>query len=410
MKARSVVGVYLVSLLFAIALAGCTTKGINFESGLTKLEAGEYEQAIKVFKGIAEGKNKYTNRARFYMGECYKLQFKWDEAVKQFQMVSDAEKSTYLGSEARNRIAQINEGRKDIERLKIIHDNNPKTDMAADALLELSSVYENKLSDYQSAIKTNQQLMEEYPGTAKAAQAQVNVGNIYFYRLYDYQKGWDEFQKVSEKNYPELKYRIAEVKGLLLETNKLLGEIREHQAFIRDNQKKKELRGHKVTGYEMYGVKQDQVAQSFLAVGKKWRQLRNYPKSIEAYRILIRRIPLQLHAVAEARFSIAEIYQSDLGQYFDAIDTYLEYIKYHPTDFRRDEAVYNLAICYETIRQYGKAYDYYKTYRDSYPDGKYYKPAELKVRQYEYDEDQDGFPYYKELEAGTSDTDPNQHP
>lgn len=131
---------------------------------------------------------------------------------------------------------------------------------------------------------------------------------------------------------------------------------------------------------------------------------------MNAYRLLIARLPLMLRQVAQGRYTIAEIYQSDLARYLEAIDAYEEYIKYHPTDFRRDEAIYNMAICYEALRDYDKAYDSYKTYRDTYGDGKFYKAAELKVRQWEYDEDQDGFPYYKELIAGTSDTDPNQHP
>jgi tetratricopeptide (TPR) repeat protein len=197
---------------------------------------------------------------------------------------------------------------------------------------------------------------------------------------------------------------------LLRETNKLLGEIRERQAFISKSQKRKIPEGRRVTGYEIYGILRDQVAQSFLAVGKKWRTLKNYPRSIEAYRILIHRLPLMLRQVAEARYSIAEIYHLDEARYLEAIDAYEEYIKYHPTDFRRDEAIYNMAICYESLRDYNKAYDSYKTYRDTYPEGKLFKSAELKVRQWEYDEDQDGFPYYKELIAGTSDTDPNQHP
>ena len=94
----------------------------------------------------------------------------------------------------------------------------------------------------------------------------------------------------------------------------------------------------------------------------------------------------------------------------EAVDAYAEYIKYHPSYFKRDQAIYNSAICYEALRDYEEAYENYKTYDETYPDGKFYKAADLKVRQYEYDEDQDGFPYYKEAIAGTSDTDANAHP
>jgi tetratricopeptide (TPR) repeat protein len=266
------------------------------------------------------------------------------------------------------------------------------------------------LDDYNSAIKTYEDLLEEYPGTPKAAQAQFSIGSIYFYKLYDIDKGWKVFLQINEENYPELKFRVAEVEDLLRETNKVRQEIIEHQGFIKEAQKKKIPEHGKVTGYEIYGARRDQVAQSFLAIGKKWRQLRDYPRAIEAYRMLIDRLPLMLRQAAQARFAIAEIYQLNLGRYYEAIDAYEEYIRKHPTDFRRDEAIYNMAICYETLRDYARAYDTYKAYRDSYADGKFYKAAELKVRQYEYDEDQDGFPYYQEAPAGTSDTDPNQHP
>lgn len=411
-KLGSIFAVCLILPIIIVSMMGCTTKGLDYEAGLVKFEAGQLDEAIAVFSEIAKTPGKYQNRAKFYIGECYKLQFKWDEATAQFQQVSDTEPAiSYLGSEARNRISQIRNASKDIERLKFIHDNNPGTTEAADAFLELGSVYENNLDDYQNAIKIYRQLIQEFPGSQKAVQAQVNIGNIYFYKLYDIDKGWSEFLNINEQNYPDLKFRVAEVKKLLIETNKIRSEINEHIAFISQSQKRKiPEHGSKTTGYEIYGVKEDQVAQSFLAVGKKWRDLKNYPKAIEAYRILIERLSLRVREVAQARFGIAEIYQYDLGRYFEAVDAYEDYIKYHPTDFRREEAVYNLAICYESLRDYESAYNYYKAYRDSYSDGKFFKAAEMKVRQYEYDEDQDGFPYYKEAAAGTSDTDPAKHP
>jgi TolA-binding protein len=412
MRLRVVLSMYLALFSVAAVMIGCTTKGLDYEAGLRKFEAGELDDAIKILEGIVQEGGSYTNRARYYIGECYKLQFKWDEAIQQFQMIADSEPPTsYLASEARNRISQISEGRRDIERIRIIHDNNPGTDQAADALMELGSVYENKLEDYDNSIKAYQQLIEEFPGTSRAAQAQVNIGYVYFYKLYDYTGGWPEFRKVNEQNYPELKFRVSEVEDLLRDTNKVLGEIKEHQAFIKMSQKRKIPRGgRKVLGYDIYGERRDQVAQSLLAVAKKWRRLKNYPKAIEACRMLIDRLPLMLRQAAQARYTIAEIYQLDQRRYLEAVDAYQDYIKSHPTDFRRHEAIYNMAICYESLRDYSEAYENYKTYRDTYPEGQFFKAAELKVRQWEYDEDQDGFPYYKELIAGTSDTDANQHP
>ena len=408
MRLGFIIGMCLMLLVVAVAMMGCTTKGLSYESGLTKFEAKQYDEALLVFQGIADSGGGYANRARYYMGECYKLKFEWEEATKQFQMVIDAEPPTsYLSAEARSRIAQIREGKSDIERIEILRDNYPER--AAEAMLELGSVYENKLSDYDNAIKAYQDVIDRFPGSGKAAQAQVNIGNVYFNRLYDYVGGWPEFLKVNEENYPDLKYRVSEVESMLRAVNKTRQEIAEHQAFIRMSQKTKFIKGRRISGNLLYGIRDAQVAQSFVAVGKKWTMLKNYPKALEAYRMCIDRLPMKLQQAADSRYGIGDIYQKQ-GSYFEAIDGYSEYIKYHPTDFNRHTAIYNMAICYEALRNYEKSYESYETYRDTYPEEKFYKAAELKVRQYEYDEDQDGFPYYKELIAGTKDTDANDHP
>ena len=412
MRQRSVVGMFLVLLIIGAAMMGCATKkGIDFEAAVRKFDAREFDEAIKIFQEIAAGGGKYGNRARFYIGECYKLQFKWDEAIAEFQAVVDSEPAmSYLGTQARGKISLVREGQRDIQRTKNVHGNNPGSEMAADALLEMASVYDNKLDDYKSAVAVYRQLIEEFPGSAKAAQAQVNIGYVYFHKMHDYEGGWPEFKEVNAENYPDLKYRVGEVDDLLRDVNKTLIEIREHRDFIRRSQKRKIPKNRDVSGYEIYSVKQDQVAQSFLAIAKKWRYLKNYPRSLEAYQMLIDRLPLMLNQAAEARYGIAEMYHLDQSRYFEAVDAYKGFIKYHPTYFRREEASYNMAICYESLRQYAEAYDTYKAYRDTYPEGKYFKQSELKVRQYEFDEDGDGFPYYKEAAAGTSDTDSNSRP
>jgi tetratricopeptide (TPR) repeat protein len=405
-------------LIIAVAMTGCGatknfTSGISYESGLKKFEARQLDEAIVIFQEIADSESAYASRARFYLGESYKLQFKWEEADAEYQKVAASESPTsYLAAESRNRISQIREGKRDTERIKIIHDNQRESnpEAAANALLELGSVYENKLDDYDNAIAAYRQLIEEFPGTPKAAQAQVNIGNIFFYKKYDYVGGWPEFKKVNVENYPTLTYRVGEVESLLREVNKVQEEITEETQFIKRSQKRIiPTDGRTYTGYDIYGVLEEQVAQSFVAVATKWRKLKNYPKALEAYQMQIERLPLILVQTSESRYGIAEIYQEQ-GLYFDAVDAYNEFIKYHPTYFRREQAVYNTAICYEALRDYEEAYENYKTYAMTYPDEKFYKAAELKVRQFEYDEDQDGFPYYKEATAGTSDTDANAHP
>ena len=409
MKLKFLVYCCVLSFVLAIAMIGCSTKGLNFEAGMRDYEDGQYAKALKTFEAIAKSDSKYVNRATYYMGECYKYQFMWDEAAASFQKVADAEPTTYLGAEARNRIAQIREGRKDVERLKITHDNNPGTDIASDALLELGSVYNNKLNDYKKSIEIYQQIATEFPGSSKAAQGQIEIGYIYLYGLYNYDQAFKEFVKVNLENYPTLKFRVSEIEDLRRNVNKTISDIGEQVYFIKGSQKMKIPEGRKVSGYAIYGVKEDQVAQSFVNVALKWRSLKNYPEALKAYRMLLDRLSLQQGPAAEARFGIAEIYMNE-NRYMDAIDAFNEFISKNPTYFRRPEAVFNMAICYESLRQYDQAYENYKTYRDTYKDQEHFKSAELKVRQFEYDEDQDGFPFYKELMSGTSDTDPNQKP
>jgi hypothetical protein len=69
-----------------------------------------------------------------------------------------------------------------------------------------------------------------------------------------------------------------------------------------------------------------------------------------------------------------------------------------------------MAICYETMQDYENAYKYYQAYMSFGDKQEFYRAAEQKVRQYEYDGDGDGFPFWKEQQAGTSDQDKNSYP
>jgi len=80
----------------AIAITGCSTKGLNYEGGIRYFEDGNYVEAMKIFQEISKTDNKYKNRALFYIGECYKFQFKWDDATANFHKVVDADPTTYL--------------------------------------------------------------------------------------------------------------------------------------------------------------------------------------------------------------------------------------------------------------------------------------------------------------------------
>ena len=71
---------------------------------------------------------------------------------------------------------------------------------------------------------------------------------------------------------------------------------------------------------------------------------------------------------------------------------------------------YLQAVCYREIREFTKAYEGFKDYMSLGSEKDYYQEAEQIVRQFETDEDGDGYKFYIEQEAGTSDRDPNDYP
>lgn len=374
----------LALLFIACAIMGCVVnKGLNYDMGFTKFEDRELDEAMMVFQELAQGRGKYAKRARYYIAECHRLQARWDEAIQQFQMVANTDPKGLFGAGARYRIAQIEQGLEDAARVRAIYENTPNDyELAANALLKLGSVYENKLEDYNSAIKAYQQVIEKFPDTLKAAQAQFNIGNVYLYKTYDYTKAFEELKKVNTENYPGVVLLAEEAEDSLRNFNKTSKEIEERQELIRKLEKKK-IEPGKPRGYDIYGRVRAEAPAAFLAVGRKWRQLRNYPRALGAFRIIIERMPLRLQSSAEARYTIAEIYQLDQGHYVEAIEAYQEYIYMHPTDFRREAAIYDLAVCYETLGMYDEAHEKYKTYYCDYPEGKFLKAAILKAQQYE---------------------------
>ena len=98
------------------------------------------------------------------------------------------------------------------------------------------------------------------------------------------------------------------------------------------------------------------------------------------------------------------------GQFEQAIEAYQDLFDNNPESIWRNEGVYQQAVCYRGIREFAKAYDAFKAYMSLGRDVSYYREAEQIVRQFEIDQDGDGYKFYVEQEAGTSDRDPNDHP
>ena len=255
-------------------------------------------------------------------------------------------------------------------------------------------------------------MVAEFPEHRLAPQAQFQVGNIYFYELYDYIGGWPAYIKVIEK-FPD-SYEASDAETLLKESETTLTEIAQDQADIKKYTNQKALdyinAGRDVLPSDLYVAGYaDRIAQNFQNIGSGWVKMRNYPAAIAAYRKLAQNLSYKKFHAADALFRIGDLYQKD-GQYQRAIAAFQDMLDKAPESTWRDEAVYQLAVCYRAVREFEEAYEGFKAYMSIDKEGKYYREAEQIVRQYELDQDGDGFKFYVEQEAGTSDKDPNDNP
>ena len=383
-----------------------------------------YDKAMSLYTEVIERdtKGKYAQRAHYQIAKIYKRRYDWDKAVEHYQEIVALDPTGYYASEAKGGTANIRKNRDVIkakraeyQNYKAIYDSSPTDEtfnIAADALYEVGRAYES-LENYTEAIRNFERMVEEFPEHSKAAQAQFQIGNIYFYTLHDYKGGWPAYVAVAEK-FPD-SYEASQAGTLLKQTAEVLTEI----SFLKDeidkfrNKKAVEYQktGRKITPADMWVMGySDQVVQNFQQIAGNWEKLRNYPLAIDAYQTLARDLSHKKFAAADALFRIGSLYQQN-GDYERAIQAYQNLFENAPESVWRNEAVYQQAVCYRSIREFGSAYEGFKAYMSiTKGDTPYLREAEQIVRQYELDQDEDGYKFYEEQEAGTSDQDASSHP
>ena len=328
----------------------------------------------------------------------------------------------YYANEAKSGTANIRKNREIIktkraeyQNYKAIYDNEPTDEtfnIAAEALYEVARAYEG-LENYTEAIRNYERLVEEFAEHTRAAQAQFQVGNTYFYELYDYQGGWPAFNAVITK-FPD-SYEASQAGTLLKQTAEILTEINFLKDEIDKFRNKKAVQyqktGRKITPADMWVMGMgDQVVQNFQQIAGNYEKLRNYPRAINAYKTLARDLSHKKFAAADALYRTGTLYQQS-GEYERAIQAYNDLFENAPESVWRNESVYQQAVCYRAIREFGSAYEGFKAYMSiTKGDTPYLREAEQIVRQYELDQDQDGYKFYEEQEEGTSDQDANSHP
>ena len=383
-----------------------------------------YDKAMALYVEVIERdtKGKYAQRSHYQIAKIYKRRYDWDKATEHYQTIVALDPTGYYANEAKAGTANIRKNREIIkakraeyQNYKAIYDSEPTDEtfnIAAEALYEVARAYEN-LENYTEAIRNYERLVEEFPEHAKAPQAQFQIGNIYFYTLYDYIGGWPAFVAVSEK-FPD-SYEASQSGTLLKVTADILTDIKLSMDEIDKFRNKKAVEyrktGRKITPADMWVMGySDQVVQNFQQIASNWEKLRNYPRAINAHKTLARDLSHKKFAVADALYRTAALYQQN-GDYERAIEGYDALFENAPESTWRNECVYQQAVCYRSIREFGAAYEGFKAYMSiTKGDTPYLREAEQIVRQYELDQDQDGYMFYQEQEAGTSDQDPNAHP
>ena len=382
-----------------------------------------YDEALNAYVEIIERNptGKYSQRSHYQIAEIYKKRYEWDKATEHYNAIVEIAPSGYYGGQAKSGIANIRKYRRLIDEkrrryqnyLALYEQNNAPEhyDTAALALYDVADSYE-QLGNYPEAIANYERMVEEFPEHEKAPPALTKIGYVHFYKLYDYQGGWPAYNRVIEL-YPE-SYDATQAVRLLKDTDRTLKEIAQNQAEIRRYRSKKAQEyaktGRKIMPSELYGNRYvDIVVQCFQFIGRRWEDLRNFPNAIVAYRTLADQLSYKKFAAADARYQIGRLYQLN-GQLEQAIEAYQDLFDNNPESIWRSEGVYQQAVCYRGIREFAKAYEAFKAYMSLGRDVEYYREAEQIVRQFEIDQDGDGYKFYVEQEAGTSDRDPNDHP
>lgn len=412
----------------------------NKKADLAKRK-GLYDTALEGYLEIiaADPAGKYATYSHFQAAAIYKKRFEWDKSTEHYQAIVDMSPAGYLGGRAKSGIADIRKNREVIRENRRTYQNHAplskdlamrakeatvpedielytqqakdSNDKAVRALYDEARAYQT-LGNSEEAIKQFERVVVEFPEHRLAPQAQFQVGNIYFYELYDYIGGWPAYIEVIEK-FPD-SYEASDAETLLKESETTLTEIAQDQADIKKYTNQKALAylkaGRKVLPSDLYVAGYaDRIAQNFQNIGSGWVKLRNYPAAIVAYRTLAENLSYKKFHAADALFRIGDLYQKD-GQYQRAIAALQDMLDKAPESTWRDEAVYQQAVCFRAVREFEEAYRGFKAYMSLDKEGKYYREAEQIVRQYELDQDGDGFQFYVEQEAGTSDKDPNDNP
>lgn len=383
-----------------------------------------YDEALNAYRAIvkAEPTDNHVQRSLWQITEIYSRRYDWDKVIESYNAIIAIAPLSYYGDRAKSVIAGMRKYRglieeanskfKEYSALYVQNNARESYDIAAQALYDVAESYE-KLRDYPEAISYYQRMIDEFPEHEKAPVALSRIGHIHFYRFYDYKAGWLTFCRVIEM-YSD-SYEATEAIRLLKDTDRTLREIAHCEADIERYRSMKAKENEKSGRNNLpnerccEGRYVDIGAQCFQFIARRWEDLGHYPRAIVTCQALVGERSDNESAVADARYQIGRLYQLN-GQLDQAIEAYQELYDKCPESLWRAEGIFQQAVCYRSVREFAKAYEGYIAYMNLGRDAEYYQEAEQIVRQFETDQDGDGYKSYVEQEAGTSDQDPADHP
>lgn len=393
-----------------------------------------YHYALNAYREIREADlgGKYAQRSLWQIGEIHKRIGEWHRVPDICAAILVVTPEGYYADKARSVIADSRKHRKLVQEESRKYQNYKELyarfnlrqdyDRAAAALFNVAESYE-RLSNYPEAIARYAQVVDEFPDYEKAPVALTKIGDIHFYNFYDYDAGLPVYHKVIEM-YPD-SYEATMAIRLLKEYDRTRREIAHNKTYIdrfwNETTREYKLEERKITPSSRYSCSRtipivDIVVRCYQMNSMRWEDLRNYPSAIFASRNAIIAYESWTGtrwgssvSIADSHYQIGRLFQLN-GQRERAIEAYQELLDNHPDSAERSEAIYRQAVCYREIREFAKAYEGFKAYMSLGPDAEYYQEVEQIVRQFEMDEDGNGYKSYIEQDAGTSDQDPHRHP
>jgi len=236
------------------------------------------------------------------------------------------------------------------DEVTLIDNGNPIVVRAVDDkyLFDGGVIYYN-MEDYNNAITTFQQLINDYPDSEYADEAQYYIAWSY-YNLASYEEAIIEFEKI-EGNYPNSEF---------------IDDAKYYIAYC--NEKKL---GYYVKALLQYYNFLDSFPDSEFAddaqlgIGDCCYAMKQYSSAIEGYQKVLDNYP-QSPLLALAQYSIAHSYRR-MAKYDKAIDEFEKVIDNYPESDYSSPAQYYIGYSYYEFQDYSQAILGFQKVIDNYP-------------------------------------------